>query len=98
MLANLMISSRIDYCNSLLYGVSKCNALCIIVFRLDMTMLPPTKSYTSFPFHTASCLNTISLHSLNSPYLHGIVFHQNQYTYSWKSAISFLNLCQEGHW
>ena len=41
-----MISSRLDYCNSLLYGVSKYNvsklqkiqnALCRIVFRLDRT-------------------------------------------------------------
>ena len=41
-----MISSRLDYCNSLIYGVSKYNAvklqkiqnaLCRIVFRLDRT-------------------------------------------------------------
>ena len=44
LLANVMVSSRLDYCNSLLYGVSKSNiaklqrvqnALCRIIFRLD---------------------------------------------------------------
>ena len=44
LLANAMVSSRLDYCNSLLYGVSKSNiaklqrfqnALCCIIFRLD---------------------------------------------------------------
>ena len=46
LLANSMISSQLDHCNSLLYGVSKYiviklqkieNALCRIVFRLDRT-------------------------------------------------------------
>ena len=46
LLANSMISSRIDYCSSLLYCVNKYNvaklqmiqnALCRIVFRLDKT-------------------------------------------------------------
>ena len=44
LLTNAMVSSRLDYCNSLLYGVSKSNiaklqrvqnALCRIIFRLD---------------------------------------------------------------
>ena len=44
LLANAMVSSRLDYCSSLLYGVSKSNiaklqrvqnALCRIIFRLD---------------------------------------------------------------
>ena len=44
LLANAMVSSPLDYCNSLLYGVSKSNiaklqrvqyALCHIIFRLD---------------------------------------------------------------
>ena len=44
LLANAMVSSRLDYCNSLLYGVSKSNiaklqrvqnTLCRIIFRLD---------------------------------------------------------------
>ena len=44
LLANAMVSSCLDYCNSLLYGVSKSNiaklqrvqnALCRIIFRLD---------------------------------------------------------------
>ena len=51
-----MISSRIDYCNSLLYGVNKCNvaklqkiqnALCRIVFRHDKTS------------HVTSCLQKL---------------------------------------
>ena len=46
LLANSMISSQLDYCNTLLYGISKYNlaklqkiqnALCRIVFRLDRT-------------------------------------------------------------
>ena len=56
LLANAMVSSRLDYCNSLLYGVSKSNisklqrvqnALCCIIFRLDkMSHVTPFKKKT----------------------------------------------------
>ena len=50
LLANAMVSSRLDYCNSLLYGVSKSNiaklqrvqnALWRIIFRLDKMNVHP---------------------------------------------------------
>ena len=64
LLGNLMISSRLDYCNSPLYVVSKYNvtkhqkiqnALCRIVLDLiKQTMsVPFFKNYTASPFHTA---------------------------------------------
>ena len=70
LLANSMICSRFNYCNSLLYGVSKYkfakhqkiqNALCRIVFRLDRTshVTPFFKNYTGSLSHTAFCLSTI---------------------------------------
>ena len=81
LLANSMISSRIDYCNSLLYGVTNYNvvklqkiqnALSRIVFRLDKTSC---KNYTGSPFHTVSYSNIILLHSSlsNSPNPH--IYH-----------------------
>ena len=69
LLANAMVSSRLDYCNSLLYGISKSNiaklqrvqnALCRIIFRLDkMSHLTPflKKNSTGFQFNTVSSLS-----------------------------------------
>ena len=58
LLANLMIS----YCDSLLYGLNKYN-----VIKLQNIQ----NAFPGSQFHTASCLNIISLHSrpLNSPNL-----------------------------
>ena len=64
LLANAMVSSRLDYCNSLLYGVSKSNiaklqrvqnALCCIIFRLDkMTHVPPFLKKTPLASNSTS--------------------------------------------
>ena len=85
LLANSMISSRIDYCNFLFYGANKYNVtklqkiqnvLFRMIFKLDRTIhvTPHSifKNYTGSPFHTTSCLYIISLHSssLNSLNLH----------------------------
>ena len=61
LLANAMVSSRLDYCNSLLYGVSKSNiaklqrvqnALCRIIFRLDkMSHVTPFLKKTGSQFN-----------------------------------------------
>ena len=68
LLANSMISSRIDYCNSLLYSINKYNVaklqqiqnvLCRIVLIEHTILLPIFKNYTGSPFHTASGLNII---------------------------------------
>ena len=70
LLAKSMISSRLDYCKSLPYDVSKYNvaklqkiqnALCRIVFRLDRTshVTPFLQKQYWLPLHTASCLNII---------------------------------------
>ena len=74
-LANAMASSRLDYCNSLLYGVSKSNiaklqrvqnALCRIIFRLDkMSHVTPflKKNSTGFQFNIVFFLSIISWYS-----------------------------------
>ena len=87
LLANSMISSRIDYCNSLLYGVNK-NTMWLNSKRFKMPsaelfsdliklamLLPICKNYTGSPFHTISCSNIILLHSRlsNSPNPH--IYH-----------------------
>ena len=70
LLANSMISSRLDYCNSLLYGVSKYNVAKLQKFKMpfvelfldliELAMsLPFFKNYTGSPLCTTSCLNII---------------------------------------
>ena len=67
LLANAMVSSRLDYCNSLLYGVSKSNiaklqrvqnALCRIIFRLDK-MSPVTPFLKKTPLAPNSTLHPL---------------------------------------
>ena len=72
LLANAMISGRIDYYNSLFYSLNKYyvaklqkiqNALCRIVFRLDKQamLLFICKNHIISSFHTVSCSNIILL-------------------------------------
>ena len=72
--AIFLVSSHLDYCNSLLYGVSKSNiaklqrvqnALCRIIFRLDKMshVTPFLKNSTGSQFNIASCLSTIFWYS-----------------------------------
>ena len=74
LLANAMVSSHLDYCNSLLYGVSKSNiaklqrvqnALCRIIFRLDKMshVTPFLKNSTGFQFNIVSFLSIIFWYS-----------------------------------
>ena len=66
LLANAMVSSRLDYFNSLLYGVSKSNiaklqrvqnALCRIIFRLDkMSHVTPFLKKTLLASNSTSYL------------------------------------------
>ena len=70
LLANSMISSPLDYCNSLLYGISKYNVaklqkiknpfveLFLDLIELAMS-LPFFRNYTGSLSHTASSLSTI---------------------------------------
>ena len=76
-LANPMISSRIDYCNSLLYGMNKYNVakfqkiqntLCRIVFRLDKTshVTPYLQKLHWLPisYHTLLKYNLITFNAI----------------------------------
>ena len=104
-----MISSRLDYCNSLLYGISKYNvaklqkiqnALCRIVFRLDRT-----SHVTPFlqKLHWLPITYRI-LFKYKSNYFQGykflsthipIILDQNQLSNTWKSSFSFLSLSKK---
>ena len=79
LLANSMISNRIDYCNSLLYGVNKYNMAQLQRFKMPFVelfsdlikqamLLPTCKNYVGSQFHTVSCSNIILNSRLsNSP-------------------------------
>ena len=106
LLSNSMISSRLDYCNSQLYGVSKYNvaklqkiqnALCRIVFRLDRTS------------HVTPFLQKLHYHipQVQSNYFQGyqilsthipIILDQNQLFNTWKSSFSLISLSEKSHW
>ena len=113
LLANSMISSRIEYCNSLLYGVNKYNvaklqkiqnALCRIVFKLDKTS--HVTSYLQ-KLHWLPISNLI-LFKYNLITFKATKFSQPTYltsliktgilTHAWKSAFSFFSSSKEGYW
>ena len=81
-----MVSSRLDYCNSLLYGVSKSNiaklqriqnALCHIIFRLDkMSHVTPYLKKLPIQHHILFKYNLLVLKAINlsqPPYLSALI-------------------------
>ena len=90
---SVVISLRIDYCNSLLNGINKYNvaklqkiqnALCRIAFR---------QSCTGSASHITSCLNILSLCSrqLNSPNILIILITTSSLTH--RNWLSFASIC-----
>ena len=89
LLANAMVSSHLDYCISLLYGVSKSNiaklqrvqnALCCIIFRLDKMshVIPLLKKLHWLPIQhcTLFMYNLLVFKAINllqAPYLSALI-------------------------
>ena len=103
LLANAMVSSRLDYCISLLYGVSKSNianlqrvqyALCHIIFRLDKMshVTPFLKKLHWLPIQHCILFkyNLLVFKAINLS--QPLSFTKIEQSHSWQQAICLLNL------
>ena len=109
-LANAMVSSCLDYCNSLLYGVSKSNiaklqrvqnALCRIIFRLDKMshVTPFLKKLHWLPIqhHILFKYNLLVFKAINlsqPPYLSALI-RSSSFTHG--SMLSVSSTCPKKH-